>query len=146
MGFRQHKNHPVVSPSLPNPTWRSNRIIPEQASTPHHPACPAPAGTHGRSEPQGWEGSTSYCHTQPHRATGLPGDSCPGHYIHPRTEQELGLCSSSQGKWLVDAEGSAELGTHRSRDSWEAAGVRDSPVWLQTLCITKCNRLGELNQ
>lgn len=39
-----------------------------------------------------------------------------------------------------------ELGAHRSRDFWEAAGVKDSSAWLQTLCITKCNGLGELNQ
>lgn len=69
VGFRQHKNHPVVSLSLPNPTWRSKRIIPEQASTPHHPACPAPAGTHRRSEPQGWkEARAAVTHTRSHRA------------------------------------------------------------------------------
>lgn len=47
--------------------------------------------------------------------------------------------------WLVLRE-VQELGRHRSRGFWEAAGGKDSSAWLQTLCITKCNGLGELNQ
>lgn len=145
MGSRQHKNHPVVSPSLPNPTWRSNRIIPEQASTPHHPACLAPAGTRGRSEPQGWEGSTSYCHTQPEPQGSLWTAALGTTSIHglSRNWDCTAKAKASGSLMLREVQ---ELGTHRSRDSWEAAGMRDSPAWLQTLCITKCNGSGELNQ
>lgn len=129
MVFKQHKNHPVVSPSLPNPTWRSNGIIPEQASTSHHPPCLVPAGTRGRSEPQGWEGSTSYCHTQP-GPTGLSVDNCPCTHGLSRNWDCAAKAKASGSLVLREVQ---ELGTHRSRDFWEAAEVKDSPGWLQTL-------------
>lgn len=93
---------------MPSPSWRSNGIIPEQASTPpEQPPCLAHV-----EDPNLREGKEA-------RAAITPSQHPQGSlqmswaHIHPRTEQQsglglgLGLGSFSQGKWLGDTEGSA---------------------------------------
>lgn len=140
MGFGQHKNHPVVSPSLPNPTWRSNGIIPEQASTPpHHHAQPLLAHTEDLNLRDGKEAQATATHSQDSQGslcTTVLGTTS----IHRLSRNWDCAAEAKASAWLVLRE-VQELGTHRSRDFWEAAGGKGSSAWLQTLCITKCNQV-----